>query len=76
MHFYVYTDAARPSLWRWTLFAANGRKLANSGESYNRYDDCVRAIDLVAGSDGAPVRHSQAALARLRRLRRIGSSEF
>ena len=45
-HFLVYRDANRQ--WRWTLYANNGRKIANSGEGYINQQDCKHAIDLIA----------------------------
>lgn len=54
--YYVYIDASRQ--WRWYLQAANGRKIANSGEGYHNQADCIHAINLVAGSTGAPIRHA------------------
>jgi uncharacterized protein YegP (UPF0339 family) len=56
VYYYVYIDQARQ--WRWTLFASNGRKIANSGEGYLNKNDCVHAINLVAGSNGAPIRYA------------------
>ncbi|MBK8196969.1 MAG: DUF1508 domain-containing protein [Acidobacteria bacterium] len=53
MKFEKYCDAAHK--WRWRLRARNGKILA-SGEGYNREADCDRAIMLVKGSGGAPVR--------------------
>ncbi|WP_084327704.1 YegP family protein [Salinarimonas rosea] len=41
--------------WRWTLYAANHRKIANSGEGYRNQADCDAAIALVKGSGSAPV---------------------
>jgi hypothetical protein len=42
MHYYVYLDANRQ--WRWTLYAANNRKIANAGEGYHKpvphFDKC------------------------------------
>ena len=32
MHFTIYRDAA--NAWRWTLYADNNRKIADSGEGY------------------------------------------
>lgn len=55
LRYLIYLDAASPRRWRWTLYAGNNRKIANSGESYVNYDDCVAAIDLVASTYGAPV---------------------
>ncbi len=55
MYYLVYLDASRQ--WRWTLYAANGRKIANSGEGYFNKQDCVHGINLVAGSSGAPIRY-------------------
>lgn len=57
MYFHVYRDQAQPSLWRWTLIASNGRKIANSGESYWNKADCKAAIDLVASSNGATIHY-------------------
>lgn len=54
MHYLVYLDTAHQ--WRWTLYAANGRKIANSGEGYFNKQDCLHGIDLVAGSTGTPVK--------------------
>lgn len=54
MYYYVYRDVSNQ--WRWTLYAANGRKIANSGEGYFNKNDCLHAIDLVANSRGIPVR--------------------
>lgn len=36
----IYRD--RQKEYRWRLTAANGRKVANSGEGYRRKIDCVR----------------------------------
>ena len=51
--YYLYVDVQRQ--WRWYLQAANGKKIANSGEGYYNRDDCIHAINLVAGSAGAPI---------------------
>lgn len=32
MYFNLYQDASRQ--WRWTLYASNHKKIADSGESY------------------------------------------
>lgn len=54
MFYYLYTDASRQ--WRWTLYAVNNKKIADSGESYHNKSDCIAAINLVKGSGGAPIR--------------------
>lgn len=54
MHFKLYIDAN--SQWRWTLIAANGRKIANSGEGYWNRSDCISAVNLVKGAGSAPIR--------------------
>lgn len=41
--------------WRWRLKAANGRIIANSGESYRNRLDCLKAIDLVMASNAAEI---------------------
>lgn len=53
MVFWKYKDVQ--GYWRWTLEAANGRKIANSGEGYHNEADCDHAINLVKGSSTAPV---------------------
>jgi uncharacterized protein len=53
MTFWKYRDAN--NYWRWYLEAANGRKIANSGEGYWNEADCDHAIELVKGSYSAPV---------------------
>jgi uncharacterized protein YegP (UPF0339 family) len=53
MAYHVYKDKAGE--WRWYLQAANGRKLADSGEGYSDKRDCLDAIEQVKGSAGAPV---------------------
>jgi uncharacterized protein YegP (UPF0339 family) len=52
MHYLVYLDVNRQ--WRWTLYAANNRKIANSGEGYVNQKDCVDAINLVASTGHSP----------------------
>jgi uncharacterized protein YegP (UPF0339 family) len=54
MHFLLYKDVS--GYWRWTLYAANNRKIANSGEGYHNRTDCLSAIRLVMGSGSAPVK--------------------
>lgn len=53
MYFQLYKDVQ--GYWRWTLYAANNRKVANSGEGYWNKADCVHAINLVKGSGSAPI---------------------
>jgi uncharacterized protein YegP (UPF0339 family) len=53
MTFVMYRDVQ--GFWRWHLRAANGRKLADSGEGYCNRMDCRHAIDLVMGTRSAPV---------------------
>jgi uncharacterized protein YegP (UPF0339 family) len=51
MFFYLYRDVA--SQWRWTLYAANNKKIADSGEGYWNKADCQHGIDLVKGTNHA-----------------------
>lgn len=51
MKFVLYTDASNQ--YRWTLYAANNRKIANSGESYWNRADALAAINLVRGTSGS-----------------------
>ena len=51
MYYGTYKDAS--GYWRWTLYAANNRKIANSGEGYHNKADALSAIKLVQGSAAA-----------------------
>ena len=51
--FRVYRD--KTGEWRWTLIAANNRKIADSGEGYDNKSDCLHGIDLVKAASDAPV---------------------
>lgn len=53
MYYVLYKDAN--THWRWHLVAANNRIIANSGEGYYNKADCLSAINLVKGSNTAPV---------------------
>ncbi|SPH23588.1 hypothetical protein DEA8626_02652 [Defluviimonas aquaemixtae] len=59
MFYYIYKDVS--GYWRWTLYAANNRKIANSGEGYHNKADALSAINLVKGSGSAPIREAAAA---------------
>jgi uncharacterized protein YegP (UPF0339 family) len=52
MYFVIYKDTA--NYWRWTLYAANHRKIADSAESYYNKADCLAGIELVKRSGSAP----------------------
>jgi uncharacterized protein YegP (UPF0339 family) len=55
MYFKLYKDTA--GYWRWTLYASNGKKIADSGEGYNNKSDAQNGIDLVKSTNSAtPVR--------------------
>lgn len=54
MYYYMYKDISNQ--WRWRLYAANNRIIANSGEGYYNLADCRHAIDLVKGAVNATVR--------------------
>lgn len=53
MKYCTYKDAAGE--WRWYLRAANGKRIADSGEGYKNKQDCLDAIDKVKGSGDAKV---------------------
>jgi uncharacterized protein len=53
MHYFVYKDLAGE--WRWRLKAVNGRIIADSGEGYRNYADCIHGINLVASSAGTEI---------------------
>ena len=54
MYFELYYEDYQG--WRWTLFAANHRKIANSGEGDVNKSDALAAINMVKASSVAPVR--------------------
>ena len=45
MSFYLYKDVA--GNWRWTLYAANNKKIADSAEGYWNMADAINDIVLV-----------------------------
>jgi uncharacterized protein len=49
MFFILYKDTA--SQWRWTLYAANNKKVADSGESYWNKNDALHGIGLVMSTN-------------------------
>ena len=53
MVYVMYKDTA--GYWRWRLFAANKKIIADSGEGYVNKGDCEAGIALVKGSSAAPV---------------------
>lgn len=53
MYFTIYKDVA--AYWRWTLYAANHRKIADSAESYINKANYQAGSALVKGSGSAPV---------------------
>jgi uncharacterized protein len=59
MSYNLYKDVS--GYWRWTLLAANNRKIANSGEGYNNKADAISAINLVKASASVPIYESAAA---------------
>lgn len=49
MRFVLYRD--RIGNWRWTLYASNGNKIADSGEGYVNKTDAKHGIDLVKSTN-------------------------
>lgn len=49
MYFSLYRDAANQ--WRWTLYAANTKKIAGSAEGYWNKQDALHGIGLVMSAD-------------------------
>lgn len=45
MRFETYLDNRNE--WCWRLKASNGKTIADSGEGYKQYFDCLHGIDLV-----------------------------
>jgi uncharacterized protein len=59
MFFYIYKDVSHQ--WRWTLYAANVKKIADSAEGYHNKTDALNGIALVKSAYNAPVREAAAA---------------
>lgn len=53
MYYELYKDQSNQ--WRWRLWAANSKIIADSAESYWNKQDCLHGIALVKGSSNAPV---------------------
>jgi len=53
MYYRIYRDNQQQS--RCTFYANNSRVIAVSSEAYVNKADCQRSIDLVKGSNNAPV---------------------
>jgi uncharacterized protein YegP (UPF0339 family) len=49
MYFVLYRDSA--SQWRWTLYAANHLKIADSAEGYTSKQHAQHGIDLVKSTN-------------------------
>lgn len=49
MKFETYIDARGE--WRWRLRASNGKIIADSGEGYTYYKDCLHGIELVKSTN-------------------------
>jgi uncharacterized protein len=56
--FFVYRENTVRRDYRWRLIAGNNKRIANSGEGYRNLADCLHAIDLVASTDGVPIRYA------------------
>ena len=56
MYFNIYKDAV--GQWRWRLYAANNKIIANSREGYFNKADCLSAIALVKSSTSVPFREA------------------
>lgn len=57
MYFTLYQDIARQ--WRWTLFASNHKKIADSAEGYWNEADALSGIYLVKGTSSATPVHKR-----------------
>ena len=59
MFYLLYKDTQ--GYWRWTLYAANHRKIADSGEGYHNKLDALSGVNLVKASAPTPVREAASA---------------
>lgn len=51
MYFSLYRDTVNQ--WRWTLYASNHKKIADSGESYWNKSDALAGISLVQSTNSS-----------------------
>lgn len=51
MYFTIYQDTANQ--WRWTLYASNHRKIADSAEGYGNKQDALHGIGLVMSTNSS-----------------------
>ena len=51
MHFTIYKDVA--GYWRWTLYAVNNKKIADSAEGYFNKQDALHGIGLVMSTNNS-----------------------
>jgi uncharacterized protein YegP (UPF0339 family) len=74
MRIEYYQDRAEQ--WRWRLVAENGRTVADSGESYTRKADVLRAVRTFRGlAWRAPVVYVESDQSRIdRRLAQLGAA--
>jgi uncharacterized protein YegP (UPF0339 family) len=54
MYYWMYQDSERD--WRWTLYAANNQRIADSSDGFRNKQDCQNAIQRVKASANALVR--------------------
>ena len=54
MYYWMYQDSERE--WRWTLYAANNQRIADSSDGYRNKQDCQNAIERVKASGEAVVK--------------------
>ncbi len=61
MYYWIYQDSERE--WRWTLYAANNQRIAESSAGYRDKQDCQIIIDRVKTSGEAVVKDGPSVLA-------------
>lgn len=55
MYYWIYQDAE--TKWRWTLYAANNSRIAESSGGYTEKQQCEAAIEKVKASSDAVVKN-------------------
>ncbi len=58
MYYQIYQD--QHARWRWRLFGADHRVLADSGQAYGTKSACMQAIVQVSNSSCCPIRDDEA----------------
>lgn len=67
MYYWIYQDSERD--WRWTLYAANNQRIADSSAGRQNKEQCREDIDRVKASSSAIIKEGPSSLGTKKGLR-------